>query len=90
MGYSTANVIGLIEIDTGLSAHLAGGTDDASLGESLARLAGLARGDAERFPETAPRNARYETQFLRADVDQLQGELELAFHKLLNELFEGE
>lgn len=90
MGYSTANVIGLIEIDTGLSAHLAGETDDASLGESLARLAGLARGDAARLAEPAPRSARYATQFLRADVDQLQGELEIAFQKLLNELFEGQ
>jgi hypothetical protein len=89
MGYSSANVIGLIEIDTGLSAHLAGDTDDASLGESLARLAGLARGDAERLPEATSRNGRYTTQFLRADVDQLQGELEVAFHKLLTDLFEG-
>jgi hypothetical protein len=90
MGYSTANLVGLIEIDTGLRAHLAGEPDDASLGESLARLAGLERCDAGERQAEAPVSARYETQFLRADLDQLQGELELAFHELLSQLFEGE
>jgi hypothetical protein len=91
MAYSAANVVGLIEIDTGLHAHLTGEADDVSVGQSLARLAGLVREEAAApVREAVFRRTRYETQFLRADLDHLQGQLEVAFHDLLHRLFEGE
>jgi hypothetical protein len=95
MGYSHSNVIGLIEIDTGLAAHLAGESDDATLGQSLARLLPeRADRDVATNPSAAARlrstSERYKTEFLRADVDTLRMELDLAFHELLCELFEGE
>ena len=89
MAYSAANVVGLIEIDTGLQASLAGEADDASLGATLARLAGLGLSGSGEVREP-PRSPRYQTQFLRADVDHLQGELDEAFQALLQRLFEGE
>lgn len=91
MAYSAENVVGLIEIDTGLHAHLCSDVDDATIGQSLARLAGLIREDeAEPVSDYAPRSPRYETQFIRADLDQLKGQLEVAFQDLLHRLFEGE
>ncbi len=87
MSYSNANLVGLIEIDTGLSVSPVSAlqeTEDTTLGQSLARLAGIAH------DEESPRSPRYATQFLRADLEQLKGELEMEFQSMLQRLFEQE
>jgi hypothetical protein len=76
-------VQGLIEIDTGLQAPVGDGFDD--LTHVLVRLGG---GEvADRSHGQLAR--RYENRFLRADVDQLERELQATFEQLLDRLFEG-
>lgn len=90
MTYWAANMTGLIELDTGLAVSFGGEGSESDLKDSLARLTRLDQvEDGARMYRTHT-GPRFATQFLAADIDQLQGELNLAFAQLLQRLFEGD
>ncbi len=93
-----ANIVGLIELENGLCADLHGSetTDfdrsDAELGQSLSRQGEMANQEKITIlPPKAPRPKylAFQTRFIRANLEQLNCELQEEFQELLVRLFES-
>ncbi len=80
MSYSTANLIGFIEIDAASSSS-AFDDDSSGLRSILHRCWADSR---------VPQSPRWKAECLTIDADQLKQELELEFQRMLQRLFQGE
>jgi hypothetical protein len=84
-----ANIVGLIVLDNGLTCHVAEashGNDQALEPAWLDPFTESIGGDTEKPQNRLPH--MYQTTFLRADIEQLNSNLESEFNSLLQRLFE--